>query len=233
MANEILWIEFALLDLVVVLAAFRFFGKSGLLAMIVFSLVTCNIQVIKTVELFGITTTLGNVLYASVFLTTDILSEFYGKESARRGILLGFAALVLMSVYMQIALHFTPAPDDFAQPHLQAIFGFMPRITLGSMAAYLISQWHDVWAFHKLKAWTGGKYLWLRNNGSTLVSQALDSLIFCIIAFWGVFETSVWMQILLSTYLMKTIMGLLDTPFIYLARLIHKKQTASKAQHPA
>jgi uncharacterized PurR-regulated membrane protein YhhQ (DUF165 family) len=74
MSNEILWIGFALLDLVAVLAVFRFFGKAGLLAMIVFSLLTCNIQVIKTVHLFGITTTLGNVLYASVFLTTDILS---------------------------------------------------------------------------------------------------------------------------------------------------------------
>ena len=222
MSNEILWIGFALLDLTAVLAAFRFFGKAGLLAMIVFSLLTCNIQVIKTVQLFGITTTLGNVLYASVFLTTDILGEFYGKNAARQGVLLGFSALILVTVYMQIALYFTPASNDFAQPHLQAIFGFMPRIALGSMLAYLISQWHDVWAFHLLKSWTRGKHLWLRNNGSTLISQALDSVVFCTIAFWGVFETSVWIQIVVSTYLMKTIMGVMDTPFIYLARRIHK-----------
>src|SRR6056297_1164683 len=145
MSNEILWIGFALLDLTAVLLAFRFFGKAGLLAMIVFSLLTCNIQVIKTVQLFGITTTLGNVLYASVFLTTDILGEFYGKNAARQGVLLGFSALILVTVYMQIALYFTPASNDFAQPHLQAIFGFMPRIAVGSMLAYLISQWHDVW----------------------------------------------------------------------------------------
>ena len=222
MSNEILWIGFALLDLVAVLMVFRFFGKAGLLAMIVFSLLTCNIQVIKTVHLFGITTTLGNVLYASVFLTTDILSEFYGKKAAKQGVLMGFVALVLVTVYMQIALCFTPAADDFAQPHLQAIFGFMPRIALGSMAAYLISQWYDVWAFHFLKAKTKGKYLWIRNNGSTLVSQALDTMVFCTIAFWGVFETSIWVQILVSTYLMKMIMGIMDTPFLYLARYIHR-----------
>ena len=221
MPNEVLWIGFALLDLVAVLMVFRFFGKAGLLAMIVFSLLTCNIQVIKTVHLFGITTTLGNVLYASVFLTTDILSEFYGKKAARQGVLMGFVALLLVTVYMQIALYFTPAADDFAQPHLQAIFGFMPRIALGSMAAYLVSQWYDVWAFHILKSWTKGKHLWLRNNGSTLVSQALDTLVFCTIAFWGVFESSIFMQIVLSTYLMKTIMGVMDTPFLYLARHIH------------
>jgi hypothetical protein len=203
--------------------AFRFFGRAGLLAMIVFSLLICNIQVIKTVQLFGITTTLGNVLYASVFLTTDILGEFYGKKAAKQGVLLGFSALILVTVYMQIALYFTPATDDFAQPHLQAIFGFMPRIATGSMVAYLVSQWHDVWAFHLLKSWTKGRYLWLRNNGSTLISQALDSLVFCTIAFWGVFETSVWIQIVLSTYLMKSIMGVMDTPFIYLARRIHRK----------
>ncbi len=233
MSNEILWIGFALLDLTAVLAAFRFFGKAGLLAMIVFSLLTCNIQVIKTVQLFGITTTLGNVLYASVFLTTDILGEFYGKNAARQGVLLGFSALILVTLYMQIALYFTPASNDFAQPHLQAIFGFMPRIALGSMLAYFISQWHDVWAFHLLKSWTRGKHLWLRNNGSTLISQALDSVVFCTIAFWGVFETSVWIQIVVSTYLMKTIMGVMDTPFIYLARRIHKGLSKPERQATA
>ncbi|PIE68752.1 MAG: hypothetical protein CSA21_05645 [Deltaproteobacteria bacterium] len=224
MTNEILWTGFALFDLLAVLAVFRFFGKAGLFAMIVFSLLTCNIQVIKTIQLFGITTTLGNVLYASVFLTTDILSECYGKKAARQGVLLGFTALILVTLYMQIALAFTPGASDFAQPHLQAIFGFMPRIAIGSMAAYLVSQWHDVWAFHLLKSWTNDKYLWLRNNGSTLISQALDTLIFCTIAFWGVFEWSVWLQIVVSTYLVKTIMGVMDTPFLYLARRIHKGQ---------
>ena len=100
------------------------------------------------------------------------------------------------------------------------IFGFMPRVVLASMAAYLVSQWHDVWAFNFWKKKTGGRFLWLRNNLSTLVSQLLDSVIFCVIAFVGVFESGVWVQILVTTYVFKVIVAVLDTPFIYLARKV-------------
>ena len=207
-----------------VLVVYRLFGRVGLFGLMVFNLLLCNIQVLKTVELFGLTTTLGNVLYASVFLATDLLSEFYGKHEARKGVLLGFVALVMMVVYMQIALYFVPAADDFAQPHLSALFGFMPRIVLASMVAYLVSQLHDVWAFHAIKERTGGRLLWLRNNASTMVSQLLDSAIFCTIAFWGMFPMNVFMEILLSTYIIKVIVAGLDTPFIYLAKRIFSKR---------
>ena len=221
--NETLWILFALVDLCMVLAVYRFFGRVGLFGLMVFNLLICNIQVLKTVELFGLTTTLGNVLYASVFLATDLLSEFYGKKEARKGVLLGFVTLVMMVAYMQIALYFQPAADDFAQPHLSALFGFMPRIALASMVAYLVSQMHDVWAFHAIKERTGGKMLWLRNNASTMISQLLDSAIFCTIAFWGMFPMNVFMEILLSTYIIKVAVAVLDTPFIYIAKRFFRK----------
>lgn len=225
--NETLWILFALVDLCMVLAVYRFFGRVGLFGLMVFNLLLCNIQVLKTVELFGLTTTLGNVLYASVFLATDLLSEFYGKKEAQKGVLLGFVTLLMMVGYMQIALLFQPAADDFAQPHLQALFGFMPRIALASMFAYLVSQMHDVWAFHAIKQRTGGKMLWLRNNASTMISQFLDSAIFCTIAFWGVFPLNIFMEIMLSTYIIKVAVAALDTPFIYLAKRLFRKD------HPA
>ncbi len=225
--NELLWILFALVDLCMVLVVYRLFGRVGLFGLMVFNLLLCNIQVLKTVELFGLTTTLGNVLYASVFLATDLLSEFYGKKEARKGVLLGFVALVMMVAYMQIALLFQPAPDDFAQPHLSALFGFMPRIALASMVAYLISQLHDVWAFHAIKQRTGGKLLWLRNNASTIVSQFLDSSIFCTIAFWGMFPIEVFWEILASTYIIKVAVAVLDTPFIYIAKRLFRKKHPS------
>lgn len=229
--NETLWIIFALVDLCMVLAVYRFFGRVGLFGLLVFNLLLCNIQVLKTVELFGLTTTLGNVLYASVFLATDLLSEFYGPKEARKGVLLGFVALVMMVGYMQIALYFQPAADDFAQPHLSALFGFMPRIALASMIAYLISQLHDVWAFHAIKDRTGGKLLWLRNNASTVVSQFLDSAIFCTIAFWGLFPVDIFWEILLSTYIIKVAVAVLDTPFIYLAKRMFAKRHHGTAEH--
>lgn len=220
--NELLWVGFLLLDLCLVLAVYRFFGRVGLFGLIVFNLILCNIQVLKFIELFGYTTTLGNVLYASVFLSTDILSEKYGKKQARKAVLLGFTALVMATVYMQIALRFTPGEADFAQGSLETIFGFFPRIALGSLAAYFVSQMHDVWAFHFWKSRTGGQHLWLRNNLSTLVSQMLDTLIFCGVAFWGDpnIPNPVFWDIVATTYLFKLIVGLADTPFIYLAKRI-------------
>ncbi len=224
MSNELLWIIFAVTDLSLALCIFRFFGGVGLYGLIVFNLLLCNIQVLKTVELFGMTTTLGNVLYASVFFATDLLGERYGKDKAKKGVYLGFVTLVLATLYMQIALLFTPAASDFANPHLEVIFGFLPRLAVASMIAYLVSQLHDVWSFHFWKQKTGGRHLWLRNNASTLVSQLLDSLIFCSIAFIGVFPMDVWWDILITTYIMKAIVAFLDTPFIYLARIIAPKE---------
>jgi queuosine precursor transporter len=227
--NESLWLGFALLDLTMVLIVFRFFGKPGLFALIVFNLILCNIQVLKTIQLFGLTTTLGNILYASVFFATDLLGEHYGKEEAKKAVILGFFTLVLAVVYMQVALLFVPSDADFVQPHLEAIFGVLPRVVLASMAAYLIAQWHDIWAFHFWKQRTSGKRLWLRNNASTMVSQLLDSAVFCSIAFLGLFPISVWLQIFASTYLIKMLVALLDTPFIYLAARFRPRDVHSDA----
>ncbi len=227
--NELLWLSFALVDLILVIVVFRLFGRVGLFGLIVFNLILCNIQVLKLVELFGLTTTLGNLLYASVFLATDLLGEFHGKAEARKGVFLGFVTLIMATGYMQVALLFTPAPDDFIQPHLAEIFGLQLRVALASIAAYLVSQLHDVWAFHLLKAKTGGKHLWLRNTISTLASQFLDSAIFCVLAFWGVFPWNVWWEILLTTYLFKGVVAVLDTPFIYLARFWMGKKEAVPA----
>lgn len=222
--NELLWIGFALLDLTMVLIVYRLFGRVGLFGIVVFNLLLCNLQVLKTVEMFGLTTTLGNILYASVFLATDMLSELHGKDEAKKAVLMGFVSLLMMTAYMQLALLFVPGADDFAHPHLEALFGFMPRIALASLAAYLVSQLHDVWAFHKLKQRTGGKHLWLRNNASTLVSQFLDSAIFCTIAFYGLFPTAVFTEILISTYVIKLAVALLDTPFMYIAKRMFPQQ---------
>ncbi|WP_320006728.1 queuosine precursor transporter [Maridesulfovibrio sp.] len=216
--NELLWLGFAVMDLSLVLVIYRFFGKTGLYGLIVFNLILCNIQVLKTIELFGMTTTLGNILYASVFLSTDILSEFYGKKEAKKAVYLGFVVLLMAVVYMQLALKFVPAADDFSQPHLEAIFGFLPRIALGSMAAYIVSQLNDVYIFHLLKDKMGERHLWLRNNASTLLSQFLDSSVFCLVALWGLFPFDVWVEILFTTYLFKAIVAVMDTPFLYLVR---------------
>lgn len=170
--------------------------------------------------MFGLTATLGNILYGSIFLATDILSEVYGKKDARKGVWLGFYALFFTTVIMQIVLQFKPAADDFIDPALQQIFSFLPRVAAASIIAYAISQLHDVWLFSLLKIKTKGKYLWLRNNVTTMISQLIDTLIFTTIAFWGVFPVKIFIEIALTTYMFKWLVAIIDTPFIYLARRI-------------
>ena len=227
--NSLFWIGFIVMDLSLAVLIFRFFGKNGLYILIVASVITANIQVLKTVEIFGMVATLGNVLYGSIFLTTDILTEIYGKKAARRGVWFGFIGMALMTLWMQFGLMFIPHASDFAQGPLSAIFGLMPRIAAGSMTAYLVSQHHDVWAFQFWKDKTRGRFLWLRNNASTLVSQAIDSVIFCSIALWGVFDTGTWVQILTSTYFLKLVVAVVDTPFIYLAKRLSPKVLARES----
>ena len=218
-SNEFLWVGFLLVDFLAALLVFRLFGRSGLYALIVMNIIVCNLQVMKIVNLFGISTTLGNILYASVFFSTDVLGEMYGKRDARRGVWLGFGMLALATLYMQIALVFKPDPSDFIHPALVKIFSLYPRVVIASMAAYLISQMHDVWAYDFWKVRARGRFLWLRNNASTMVSQALDTLIFCFGAFWGLFPLSDFLQILFTTYVLKFIVAVADTPFIL--SLIH------------
>lgn len=224
--NELLWLCFALFDMGITVLMHRLFGAAGLHGLIVLNLMVCNIQVLKTVTLFGMTTTLGNIVYAGVFLATDMLGEFHGKAEARKGVLLGFITLLLGTAYMQASLLYAPAPSDFAQPHLEALFGLLPRLAGASLLAYLVSQYHDVWAYHFWMQRTGGRHLWLRNNASTLVSQVLDSSVFCLAAFTGVYPFEVVLEIMLTTYLFKAVVALLDTPFIYLARRLHRARPA-------
>ncbi len=227
--NNLLWVGFILADLSLSILVYRFFGKFGLYALIVASIITANIQVLKTVQLFGLVATLGNILYGSIFLATDILSEVYGKKAARRGVWLGFIGMTLMTLWMQIGLKFIPDVSDFAQDALSTIFGLMPRVAAGSMVAYLISQHHDVFAFHFWKNRTRGRFLWLRNNASTMVSQAIDSIIFCAIALWGLFDIKTWLQILATTYFLKWFVAAIDTPFIYLARRLSQTVVAKES----
>ncbi len=114
---------------------YRLWGKKGLYIIIAASIIVANIQVVKTVQLFGLVATLGNVLYGSLFFTTDVLSEVYGKKSARRGVWLGFCAMILMTIWMQLALRFVPDASDCAQGSIETIFGLMPRIAAGSLIA--------------------------------------------------------------------------------------------------
>ena len=219
MSNEVLWILFALINFALLIGVYRLFGKPGLFVWIGMSTVLANIQVVKTVEMFGLNASLGNIVYGTAFLATDILNEKYGKKEARKAVWMGFSTLIIMTIIMQFAILFNPGENDIAQPALQALFGLVPRIALGSMLAYIVSQYFDVWLYAKLKKlFPSDRALWIRNNGSTMISQLLDTSIFCFIAFFGLYPFEIWLEIFITTYIIKFIVAALDTPFFYMAK---------------
>ena len=227
MVNELLWILLLIITFLGILLAYRLFGKIGLFAWVGVSIILANIQVMKTVQLFGFVTAMGNIIYGTIFFATDILNENYGKKEAQKAVWIGFFVLIFATIVMQISLQFVPDESDLLSPALQQIFGFLPRIAVASLVAYLISQLNDVYLFNFLKKKTKGKHLWFRNNMSTLVSQLLDNIIFTFIAFVGlfglfgweqVFEWSIILQIFFVSYVMKFIVAVLDTPFMYWAK---------------
>jgi uncharacterized integral membrane protein (TIGR00697 family) len=185
--------------------------------------IIANIEVVKSIDLFGIEATLGNVIYGSVFLATDILNEKYGKKEAQRGVFVGFASMVAFVAMTQVNLLYTPNEYDFAQRHMQALFSFLPRIAFASMLAYIISQLLDTNIYQWVREKTGGKYLFLRNNISTMIGQMIDSILFTAVAFVGVFEPRVVVMIGVSTYLLKVVIAVVDTPFLYLAARMHQQ----------
>jgi len=214
MYNSVWFIVWVIVCLAFVLAAHRL-GSKWLFGMVVANAILANIFVVKGMYLFGLAATGGDAVYASVLLATDILAEPYGPTAAREAVFLGFFASIFFLVGSQIILAFQPADYDIAQDAFQKIFSLTPRIVIGSMVAYLISQNLDIWLFHNIRRKTGGRMLWLRNNVSTFTSQLIDSIIFTLIAFWGVYPQLA--QMILFTWLVKIVVAICDTPFIYLA----------------
>lgn len=218
MSNELLFILWTVISVSGVLAAFRLWGRAGLFGIIGVYIVLANIFVLKQITLFGLAATGGNSLYGAIFLATDLLNEYWGEREARKGVWFGWTAALLFLVATQFFVLFTPSGDDFAHGSMELLFGLTPRIVAASLIAYAISQTHDVIAYQMWKRRTGGRYLWLRNNASTWVSQLLDSAVFASVAFVGVFPLGVVGQIIVTTYLLKVLVAALDTPFLYLSR---------------
>lgn len=224
MQNELL----LLLSFVVIyggaLLAYRLFGTHGLYAVNALATVVANIEVLLVINAFGMEQTLGNVLFAVTFLITDILSENEGKKAARNAVFVGILASVLFLLISQSWLLYRLADSDWAGEAFRTLFSNTPRMLFASLSVYAISQIFDVWLYHawwRLTAAKSGdkrKFLWLRNNGSTLVSQLVNTVLFNLIAFWGTYDTPTLVSIIAAGYVVYIVTSLLDTPAVYIAR---------------
>ena len=215
-----------------VLLAYWLGGDNGLYAMTVAVTILSNIEVLILVVAYGMEQTLGNVLFAATFLITDILSENTGKKAADRAVFLGIGASAFFALLTASWMLYVPAESDWAMPAIRTIFSTTPRLVLASMSVYAVSQFLDVWLYHKWWDFTEKrfgdhrKYLWLRNNGSTLISQLVNTVLFNLAAFAGMegYTPALLASIIFAGYAIYVVTSLLDTPVVYLARMIHDKK---------
>ena len=162
-----------------------------------------------------------------VFLTTDVIGEIYGKKMARLFVRCGFIATALFLLYSLISLSLPWAEAGFwAKESYEQIFGVSMRIALASLVAFAVAEYQDVFAFFYVKAKIGEKLFWLRSLLSNVWSQFLDSALFMVIAFYGVYANEDLIRIIITWWLFKVAMGFLYTPLSYLAlKLLREKET--------
>jgi queuosine precursor transporter len=214
--NEMLWLLLIIINFSLILVAFRIWGRVGLFAFAVLSTIIANIQVLKQVTLFGMPTAMGDISYIGIYLISDILSENYGKTMARKIVWLGIFSLLTSTILMHLSIKMAPNDYDQAQTSLRHIFEFFPRIILASITAFTISQSYDITAYQFWRRlYPDYKYIWLRNGFSTILSQTLDLAIFNIIAFYGIFPLSYIFKIFITAFILRTVISIIDTPFVY------------------
>ena len=184
------------------------------------SLVTCNLIANKfvTVDLgFKIFIVSAGILpYPLTFLVTDLISELYGQKKANLVVFSGFIASLFVLLFLWLGGQFNAIPDSLVNDATYAsVFRNAWRLIGASMIAYLFAQFVDVRIFHFWKKLTDGKHLWLRNNGSTIASQLIDTTLVICILFVGVWNADQILSAIIDGWVFKMLMALLDTPIIY------------------
>lgn len=220
--NEILFFISIAISYFLVLLFYKILGRVGLFIWVAIVAVIANIEVVKCVDIFSMPVTLGNALYCSISLSTDILNEKYGGKDARKSAWIGFLSLITLIILSQISLLFIPNTFDFASESLKTIFSTTPRLCFASLSCFILSNILDTYVFGWLKK--KSKFLWVRVNISTIISQLFDSMLFSVIAFLGVMSLEETIILGITTYIVKVIITICDTPFIYWSRNINPLQ---------
>ncbi len=209
------------------------------------ALVMTNAIAGKFFVLFGQELSCGIIAYPVTFLVTDLISELYGRRRAALVVKAGFIVSVFVTAIVWIAT-LTPIYDrsPVTGEAFNMVFGLLPGIVLGSMIAYLTAQFLDVQIFEFWRTLTKGRHLWLRNNGSTVVSQVVDTVLVVTIALvlWprvdGFEETTpidleTWWGIVIGQYLFKAAIALFDTPIFYIGTAALRRWIAAEPAHPS
>ena len=197
----------------------KLFKKEGLYVWLSVATILANITVCKMIDVFSFTTSLGNVLFASTFLATDIMSEKYSKEDAKRGVYLSIFSGITFIIITQLTLLFIPSSDDVVNSAMKTLFAISIRTSAASMLMFFISNMLDIHLYNKLKE-KYPKKLWLRNNVSTILCNCIENYFFNTLAFVGIFSMGVIISIATTTTMIEIVIALCDTPFLYLSKKI-------------
>jgi queuosine precursor transporter len=179
-------------------------------------LLVSNLVGPKICQLGPLTVSGAQLLFPITYICGDVFTEVYGYAASRRAIWLGFFAMGLLSIMGQIAVSLPPAPDWHNQQAFAIVFGLVPKFALASLIAYWAGEFTNSYTLAKLKLLTGGRWLWTRTVGSTVTSQAVDTTLVILIAFWGTPWRTIGL-IIVSSYLTKVVYEVLATPLTYLA----------------
>ncbi|MFI3238401.1 MAG: queuosine precursor transporter [Lachnospiraceae bacterium] len=228
MQNEMMLIGSLLVVYATVLLFYKVLGKSGLYVWTAFATITANIEVLILVDAFGLEQTLGNILFASTFLVTDILSETQGREYANKAVKVGIMTNLAFIVVSRSWFYYIPNANDWASDSIRVVFENTPRFMIVALVVYAITQAFDVWFYHMVWEKTtklfgdSKKGLWIRNNASTMLSQLLNTILYTMLAFVGMYDTATLINIMIASYIIFFVTSLVDTPVVYLARRMNK-----------
>ena len=181
------------------------------------ALVTANLLVAKNINILGLKVTLGNILFASTFLATDVLSEKYSTKESRKAINIGIVSVILFTVATQFSLLFKPNELDLVNDSLKNIFAFNLRISISSIVMCYLSNMLDIILFEKIKKKIPNK-MWVRNNIATIISNCLENYFFTIFAFIGIYDLKTIFAIATTTTILEIMIAICDTPFLYLSK---------------
>lgn len=190
------------------------FELPGLVAFLCAQAIVANLFVIKQITLIGLNATAADIYIVGSVLTLNLIQEYYGKLPARKAIWISFILLIFYTLVSQIQLAYIPSDSDFAHMAYDAILSFMPRITIASMATYLIVQYFDTYFYGLMRAFTQGKYLMARNMASIFASQLLDTILFSLLGLYGIVDNIT--QIMIVSFTIKIVAMLVLVPVITL-----------------
>lgn len=215
--NIVLGVFSMLAAFTALLFAERFFKKEGVYVWMAVASITANILVCKSVDFLGVTSSLGNVLFASNFLATDILSEKYGTEYSRKATKTALFSVLVFVGAIQIGMLFTPSKTDTVSGAMSILFTVSLRTSTASVLMFFLSNTVDIYLFEKIKTAAPDK-LWLRNNVATILSNCTENYLFYGLAFAGVLDWRTILSLGTTATIIEFAIAICDTPFLYLAK---------------